>query len=386
MKYIAPFSTEPDKKLYSYIKLLKEIKKFEVPESFNNLPFDETALKQSQEMKHKMVDSELKYIFVIGIGGSNLGTKAIYDSYYGFYDTLEADRFPKIFFMDSFESRFLDRVLRFIENNVKSEHEILINVVSKSGTTTETYYNIESLLKKHRYLARRVVATTNENSILWKHATHRLPIPHSVGGRYSVFSNVGIFPLMCADINVVELLKGAMEATRISMLADKNNLAALSATATYESGKPINENFYFAPQLESLGKWHRQLMAESLGKDGKGITPTVAIGSTDLHSIAQLHLGGPKDKYFNFVSVEKDNKVKSAILHSVLQSYEKKKLPVAQTIFEDTSEKSLGFFMQFKMFETIFLGKLLGINAFDQPNVEDYKVNTKKLLKQYETA
>ncbi len=171
--------------------------------------------------------------------------------------------------------------------------------------------------------------------------------------------------------------------------------------------------FLFAPCLESLGKWYRQLLAESIGKefdrDGKvvhcGIMPTVSIGSTDLHSMGQLYLAGPNDKMTTFVSVQNHTRsvsipkkgvfnglvegiygktsteIMNAILKGIKRTYQKKKIPFCEIVLDDISPKSLGEFMQFKMMEVMFLGELFNVNVFDQPNVESYKIETKRILK-----
>ena len=188
----------------------------------------------------------------------------------------------------------------------------------------------------------------------------------------------------------------------------------VSAAVLFENfrmGKTINDNFIFHPELESLGKWHRQLMAESLGKgtEGEGgtvrvgITPTVSLGSIDLHSLGQLYVAGPRDKFTTFVwSASQDRsgvstervfpalapevkgksfaEIMRAIYEGVKKTYIREGLPFVEIVLKDTSPYSLGEFMQFKMIETMFLGRLLDVNPFDQPNVESYKVETKKLL------
>ena len=172
-----------------------------------------------------------------------------------------------------------------------------------------------------------------------------------------------------------------------------------------QQGKNINDNFIFLPQLESMGKWYRQLMGESVGKEGKGITPTVSIGSTDLHSVGQLYLGGPKDKITTFiyateelaettvpekliyglVPVIKGKKIHS-IMNAIVQgtkiAYKNQELPHMEIGFDKIDEEALGEFLQFKMIEMMYLGHLMNVNTFDQPHVELYKVETKKILEE----
>ena len=198
---------------------------------------------------------------------------------------------------------------------------------------------------------------------------------------------------------------------------DGANLALQSAqvlAAHLQKGYTINDNFFFHPELESVGKWYRQLMGESVGKEHSltgetvhtGITPTVSLGSTDLHSVGQLYLGGPKDKLTTFVSAPNKlvrvevpqnrifpelvpmingktaEDIMDAILEGVQIAYQKADLPYMQVTLDGINEASLGAFLQFKMLEMMYLGQLLNVNSFDQPNVEAYKVETKRLLEQ----
>jgi glucose-6-phosphate isomerase len=380
-------------------------------ESSINLPFDGDVLEKILKLKEKYAGKKLKYVLDIGIGGSNLGTKAIYDAFHGYFDLVEPERFPKMFFADTNDPAYIYHLYKFIKNKVKDPQEILINAVSKSGKTTETIVNLEIIASGIPFAKDRLVITTAYNSDLWKAARSLkldcLPIPNKVGGRYSVFSSVGLFPLAAAGIKITELLEGAMEARKICLAKGVfKNPAALSAIVLFDNyvkGKLINDNFIFHPELESLGKWYRQLMAESIGKEGKGITPTVSIGSTDLHSMGQLYLGGIKDKLFTFISTKNPgseisvpqepvieilseveekstSEIMGAILAGVKLSFAKQELPFMEVILDEISLESLGQFMQFKMIEMMYLGHLLGVNAFDQPNVESYKEETRKIL------
>ena len=298
---------------------------------------------------------------------------------------------------------------------LNSKEEVLVNAISKSGGTTETAANMEiiyeALSKKFGDVKDRFVFTTDENSKMHQvgqeHGIDVLNLPKLVGGRYSVFSTVGLFPFACMGFNIESILRGAQNMRNICLrAADADNPAVLSAAILYlhwKAGININDNFIFLPQLESLGKWYRQLMGESIGKDGKGITPTVSIGSTDLHSVGQLYLGGPKDKITTFIYGEAPkyeaivpektefglvdtipqkhiHSIMTAIVEGTIAAYHKQKLPYCIVGLEQVSEEPLGEFMQFKMMEMMYLGHLMEVTTFDQPHVELYKTETKRIL------
>lgn len=393
------------------------------PECSFNLPFDREVFENTSRVAEEKRTDNLKFIIVVGIGGSNLGTKAIYDSLYGYFDGVEPKHIPKMFFLDTNNGAYLRRILSYLKNNVTDSGEILINVVSKSGGTIETIANAEFIVDtlKHAIpnITDRIVVTTNYNSNLWKVAEEKgiahLDIPELVGGRYSVLSSVGLFPLTLLGLNVGELLRGAQEMRGQCLEEVSDNPALQSAIIlahNYREGRVINDNFIFNSELESIGKWYRQLMGESIGKeqdlDGNivhvGITPMVSIGSTDLHSVGQLYLGGPQDKLTTFIWAKDTTKdptipsdrffpelvgmiegksssdIMQAILEGVKIEYQKKNLPYMEIVFPEISEYTLGQFLQFKMMEMMYLGKLLNVNIFDQPNVESYKTETKHIL------
>lgn len=178
-------------------------------------------------------------------------------------------------------------------------------------------------------------------------------------------------------------------------------------------GRNVVDHFFFTDAFESVGKWYRQLLGESVGKefrkDGSranaGLTPTTSIGSTDLHSVGQLYLGGPRDKSFTFVRavpveelrVPSDaaldavvphiagkplHDIMDAIYQGTAEAYRTKGIPFAQWELQEGSAYDLGYFLQVKMCEVAYLGMMFGVDPFDQPNVEDYKVGTKRVLAQ----
>ncbi|NCT55466.1 hypothetical protein GW755_01340 [bacterium] len=398
-------------KLNEYVENIFEIAKgnnFLSEESSINLSTNSPYLKEVVECIGKFKGKKYDYIVVIGIGGSNLGTKAIYDAIFGHFDLIEPERFPKIIFLDTTNGNYIHKLISLLKFN----KNVFVNLVTKSGSTTESIVNFEVLMAKCPSIRNDLVVTTSKDNNLWESCQSKnidlLSIPSKDGGRYSVFSGVGLLPLSLAGISVKELLGGAREALKKSIDPSATNPAVQSALyiyRNYTAGKNIYNHFYFNPELESLGKWQIQLLAESLGKEGKGFTPTISIGTTDLHSVMQLYVGGAKDKFFTLVSTKNTknditietpftidksftgqlegktiDEVTKIILEGVKQTFVKKLLPFNEIILNEISERSLGEYMQFKMLETMYLGNLMNVNAFDQPDVEGYKSETRHLL------
>ncbi len=405
------------KNLLPYLKLLQDVvqkQTYDENESSINLPSDTKTVNEVLELVKKVNNSKLKYIVTIGIGGSCNGTKAVYDSLFGYFDIVNPNRFPKIVFLDTNDPEYAAQILSLL-GSLSLKDEFLINVISKSGTNTEPLANFEAVFAQVHSIfpdcSDRVVVTTDQKAKFGTLAREKkftvLDMPTSVGGRYSVLSTVGLFPLAVAGIDIRKLCNGAVT-MREKCLSDGllQNPALVSAVILYlhnKSGKNINDNFFFHPEFESIGKWYRQLMGESLGKDGKGITPTVSIGSTDLHILGQLYFGGPKDKITTFVyAPSKENVgvsqsmefpslvphvsgksfrlIMNAILQGTMIAYKNQEIPYMEVQLDDLSEYSLGEYLQFKMIEIMLLGKLLNVNAFDQPHVELYKVETRRIL------
>lgn len=384
-----------------------------------SLPYDESILLESKQVCDKVKDA--KNIVVVGIGGSNLGTQAVFEA---LYRKLSNELNKKsIYFADTVDSDSINDISEILKKKISLGEKVVLNLISKSGTTTESISNFSHLLKivkKQPDYEKYIVLTTDEGSKLndygVKTGFNVLKIPKLVGGRYSVLSNVGIFPLMFIGVNVKSLMEGAKDMQKLCFKKDiLKNPAIKSSFALYyhyEKGRNVNNTFLFASNLESLGKWYKQLLGESIGKEWDvnkekkvrvGITPLVSIGSTDLHSVAQLFLGGPDDKFHVFVktgfkkniTIKNDkmlnevsnvmdsksfDSVMDAIYGGTIGAFKKKKVPFYEVEMEFIDEYAIGQFIQFKMIEMMFLGKLFNINPFDQPNVEEYKSITKKLL------
>ncbi len=386
------------------------------------LPHDPHMLIEVKRMAERVYTSRLRYVILIGIGGSSLGTEAIYTALRGTLDALSA-HLPKLIVLDTISSTKLTDLDEILLAGDVHLDELLINIVSKSGTTTETIANAEYVLdlltQRLGDISSRVVVTTDHGSPLWIAAHERgygqLAIPKHVGGRYSVFSPVGLFPLLLCGIDIVEFLEGGKAMLALEW-GVKNGAypARRDAETIYQAmkdGVSIYNIFHFHPELEALGKWERQLIAESLGKGfdrsggvvHAGITPMVSIGSTDLHSMAQLYLSGPKDKFTMFVkaptpssrrvpshphmgelvrglNARSPDDVMHAIYGGVVKAYRVLPLPYAEVALPAISAFSLGMYMEWRMLTTIMLAELMHVDPFDQPGVERYKSETRKLL------
>lgn len=413
-----PIITEEIQNLHAALS-----KKYDDSHASINLITDGEMQQQIKSLVQQKKTLTPEYIIVIGIGGSNLGTLAVQEAILGKHYN-QKNPPTKILYADTVDPDTLTDIQTVIEPVLKDNNNILLILVSKSGGTTETIVNFEILLTtlkkyKHDY-QNYIVAITDKHSRLWDLAQSKgyeiLEIPSLVGGRFSIFSPVGLFPIGMLDIDIDQLIAGAQHMRKRCLnLTINENPAAMSALHIYHHWKntiKIHDLFLFSSDLESIGKWYRQLMGESIGKEYDnnqqqlfaGITPTISIGSTDLHSMAQLYLGGPYDKFTTFVRInearthpsipdetETANLVQGingksvdyimkAILSGTQTAFQKRERPFMEIELPDKSASSIGQFLQMKMIEIMYLGYLFNLNPFDQPNVEEYKIETKKIL------
>lgn len=386
-------------------------------ESSLNLPFDAHLLQKVRQLTAQKQGLGISGMIVVGIGGSNLGAMAVYHALYGPQGNPD---FP-LYWADTVDSDQIALLLEHAKAMLKDGKKLLLTIISKSGTTTETIANGALFLELFKsyfptdYM-QYVVIITDHNSALYKVAVQErfdfLEIPAMVGGRYSVLSAVGLFPLACTGIDIAQLQLGAKDMVMESLDAESDACrSALVLAHYYTNGCTIHDIFIFDAALESFGKWYRQLMGESIGKEknkeGKtvhvGITPTVSIGSTDLHSVGQLYLGGPFDKITTFIDVTSpahalkvpknsmselvDNvayksfkQIMNAIIHGTQLAYAEHKRPFMSITLEQKNAYYMGQLLQLHMAQMIYLGALLDVNPFDQPNVESYKTQTRKIL------
>ena len=321
--------------------------------------------------------SKYKNIIIFGMGGSALGSKCIY---YFFKKKIK----KKIFFFDD-----LDSNLHLEFKKIKDLKKSCFIVVSKSGNTLETITNLDIIFSKSLFNNKLVIITElKDNSLTKLTSKYNVDIiehKNYIGGRYSVLSEVGMFPAALMNLNISKfknLKKLISNKKFVSSL-----LNSVAFIYTYNQLKINNSVILnYDSRLHDLCLWYQQLVGESLGKRGKGIMPIVSTCPKDHHSLLQLYLDGPKDKFFTFLSTEKKilNKIDS-VLYAQCQAtkniFTRKKIPFRHFTIKDNDENELGSFFTFFVLETILLAKLLNINPYDQPAVEQVKIETKKFLR-----
>ncbi|MFN3909886.1 MAG: hypothetical protein ACK4J0_01470 [Candidatus Anstonellaceae archaeon] len=390
----------------NYLKEILQKKTYDCPESFILLPYEKQFLEQTKKILHSIKPDLL---ILIGIGGSNLGAWAVYEAVFGRYAILQN---KKILFADVPDPSLLNQILFFSSLYQKQKKKVCLVFISKSGSTLESVANFKALYLHLKKKAKNldILFISNQNVFnpieLEKLNIYSLQIPQQVVGRYSVFSSVGLFPLLFSEVNAKKLLDGAKFAIENFLGRNKEDLYKTSYFIYnhYSSKKNIFINFCFSSSLDKYGQWHNQLLAESLSKNSKGLTPYYSSAPADLHSLAQLYFGGPKDKFFSFLSIknfkfdfkffqnfgifkEEDilkNKsifsVYNSIFNGVKNSFKNSKIPFISLELDFLDEFHIGYLMQFDMLKTIFCSKLFEVNPFNQPEVELYKKEIKKLL------
>lgn len=363
-------------------------------QGFFDLPFDAAALKDIQE-KAKIVQKKFERLIVIGIGGSDLGARAIWQAIPG--------KKMELVFLSNPDP---DTVTAILNMSSREWKKTAINIVSKSGSTLETMVNFmivrERLIRavgldKHRA---HIFVTTDPKSKFEDWATKEgyevLEHPKNVGGRFSVLSTVGLFPAACGGLPVAKLLAGA----RSVDLSEAAKFAGLQYLS-YLVGRKIHVLMPYSDRLVCFADWYRQLWAESLGKKGLGPTPVAALGTVDQHSQIQLYNDGPDDKTVTFIRVEKfgarvripkgmpgleyaAGKDLSAIMRAELEgtigALTKRKRPNATVSIRSVSPETLGALFHFFILATAYLGEFFGVDAYNQPGVEEGKRLAKVFL------
>lgn len=342
-------------------------------------------LTQIKEVSNK-IRNMCDVFVVIGIGGSYMGSKAVIEA---LTPTYNKEKPEIIFFGKNINSTEYVEVLEYIKDK-----EVVVNVISKSGTTLEPSIAFDLIYEemKKKYtedeLKERVIITTDANTgtlreLVNKENFQSFVVPTIVGGRYSVFTPVGLLPIAVAGINIDELLSGVKNT--IDNYIDEANRYAVIRDILYNKDKFIESFTIYDEKLHYFAEWLKQLLAESHGKEKKGILPISNINTRDLHSMGQ-YLQEGKDIIFETVIGVKNNKsiyidkynmdlndLNNMALEKVCVAHNNGCTPSSIIYIDELDETNLGEIMQFFMLATITGGLLLEINPFDQPGVQEYK-------------
>lgn len=367
---------------------------------------------QRIKAKSQEIIEKVDVLLVCGIGGSYLGARAAIEAINGLYPT---NKVEIIYVGNTFSSNYISQVVKYIEDK-----EFAINCISKSGTTTETSiaFRIFKELAEKRYgkeeARKRIIATTDKEKGALKTLANNegyetYTIPDDIGGRYSVLTAVGLFPIAVAGIDIEKMLEGAAKA-RADF--DNNDLATndcykygVARQMLNKAGYPAEMFVTYELQYAMLAEWWKQLFGESEGKENKGILPTSATFSTDLHSLGQFIQEGSKVVYETVLQVEKpiadvtipsdeDNLDNLNYLAGKTVDFVNKKaaegtidahantgnVPNIVITLDKMDAYSFGYLVYFFEKACALSVYLLGVNPFNQPGVEVYKKNMFKLL------
>lgn len=359
----------------------------------------------------KQIQSDSEVLVVIGIGGSYLGAKALIEAlspYFKTEKTLEV-----IFAGHNLSSTYASELLSYLENK-----EFSINVISKSGTTTEpaiAFRLFKDLLTKKygKDASKRIYATTDKakgalRTLSTKEGYETFIVPDDVGGRYSWFTAVGLLPVCASGIDVDALMQGADDAYEDAVnkpyLENSCLLYASIRNLLYQNNKDIEVLVNFEPKLSFVSEWWKQLYGESEGKDNKGLFPASLTYSTDLHSMGQYIQDGKRIMFETVLNIKTPNaniiltkeeedldglnylagsdfdSVSKHAMNGTVLAHVDGNVPNIILSVEKIDAYQMGYLLYFFMFACGVSGYILDVNPFNQPGVEDYKKNMFALL------
>jgi len=365
-----------------------------------NILRDNSLLEYTIEQTEKFKKNKKNFV-VFGTGGSNLGARALIN--------ILTDQPKNILFFDNIDPLFFQNKL--VNLDIKSTGFIII---SKSGTTPETLSQFGSVINianekniLEKLYENSLVVTEFKNSPLYNIAKRNncmlLEHKKDIGGRYSIFSNVGMIPAILADLDVKKIHEGALRTIEKNNFVNSLKFAQIFKFCS-SNNYLSNVMMTYSDGLNYFGKWYLQLWAESIGKNNKGVTPLHAIGTTDQHSQLQLYLDGPKDKFFTFIKSNYKNKglkidletmkeesvnylinkTMGDLMHAeqdaTIDTFKLNYFKFREILLEEINEESIGSLMAESIIETIAACIYFDVDPFDQPAVEQGKILTKKYL------
>ena len=358
------------------------------------------------------IQADSDVLVSIGIGGSYLGIKAVdfaLDNYFG------SNKKVKIIYAGhQLSGQYMAELLDYLKDKDYS-----LNVISKSGTTTEPAIAFrflkEALEEKYgkEEAKSRIYATTDRQKgalkdLATKEGYETFVVPDDIGGRFSVISAVGLLPLAASGVDIDEFMAGFETGRKKYTNRDFNNNDAIKYAAIrnmlYEDGKDIEVLVNYEPKLQYIAEWWKQLFAESEGKDGEGIFPASVNNSTDLHSLGQMIQDGKRNVFetvleienydrdidikedtdnldgLNYLAGKSLNYVNKQAMEGTTIAHVKGNVPNIRLLIENVSAKTLAELFYFFEITVGVSGYMLGINPFNQPGVEEYKTQMFKLL------
>ena len=385
----------------------------ELPTNYDKKEFEK--IKKSA----KRIQDNSDVLVVIGIGGSYLGARAVIEALtHTFYAYLpkEQRKAPQILYVgNNLNPNYINDIIDLIGNR-----DFSINVISKSGTTTEPAiaFRIFREILENKYglkeAQKRIFVTTDKKKGALKQLADTekyttFVIPDNIGGRYSVLTAVGLLPIAVAGIDITKLMNGARFAQEKyvdkSLKYNDCYKYAVIRNLLYKNSKNIEILVSYEPKLHYMIEWWKQLFAESEGKDGKGIFPTGAEFTTDLHSIGQYIQEGRRNLFETVINIEKSKNdieikedadnldglnyiagkkldyVNKKAMEGTISAHVDGGVPNIVINMSELNEETLGHLIYFFELAVAMSGNLIGVNPFNQPGVEKYKTNMFKLLK-----
>ena len=364
------------------------------------------------------IKSDSDVLLVIGIGGSYLGARAAIDFLrHNFYNSVskEIRKTPEIYFLgNNISATYISNLMEVI-----GDRDFSINMISKSGTTTEpgiSFRIFKAMLEKKygkKEAAGRIYATTDKargalKSLADAEGYEEFVVPDDVGGRFSVLTAVGLLPIAVSGADIDKLMAGAAEGRRMAMenkFADNDAMKyAAIRNILYRKGKSVEIVANYEPSLHYVSEWWKQLYGESEGKDQKGIFPASVDLTTDLHSMGQFIQDGSRIMFETVINIEKsrceivmekaDNNLdgldylagktvdfaNKCAMNGTILAHTDGNVPNAMINVPEQTEEYLGQLFYFFEFACGISGYMLGVNPFNQPGVESYKKNMFALL------
>lgn len=376
--------------------------------------YDKEEFKRIKEAAKK-IQSQSEILVVIGIGGSYLGARAVIEALTNTFTNYQKQAMPRILYAgNNMSPRYINDLIDFI-----SDKEFSINVISKSGTTTEPgiAFRILREVLENKYgveeARNRIYVTTDKEkgalkALAEEEEYQTFVIPDNVGGRYSVLTPVGLLPIAAAGIDIDKLMTGAKVAQdKYSDSNVKYNECyqyAVTRNLLYLDDKDIEILVNYEPKLHYFTEWWKQLFGESEGKDLKGIFPAGVDFTTDLHSMGQYIQQGRRNLFETVINIETANDdltmkaeednldglnylegqkldyINKKAMEGTMLAHTNGGVPNILIHLEDLTEEAVGELIYFFELTCAMSGKILGVNPFNQPGVEEYKKNMFTLL------